>query len=302
MELRDPRRFGKRRSRSCGLRVQRVLCVSDACGACNGQDALACPLTRVRIADSEKVCATHGDGVEPKALPGRHRAVKNHVGSTGQHDMSTVEPQPVVAKPNLRWFQFSLRTLLVFVTLCAIACSWVAVKRQQEKQQREALARIEELVGSLSDPQDDKPSQQFSTSPFWDCDAFGFRYLGSLYLTGTRTTDSTLRQLKGLPELTRLHLDFTKVTDVGLENLKGLTQLAYLDLADTQITDAGLQHLGGLTQLKTLDLRRTRVTDAGLEHLTGLTQLRNLELYKTSVTHAGVAKLQQALPNCEIHK
>ena len=126
-----------------------------------------------------------------------------------------------------------LRTLLVFVTLCAIACSWVAVKRQQEKQQREALARIEELVGSLSDPQDDKPSQQFSTSPFWDCDAFGFRYLGSLYLTGTRTTDSTLRQLKGLPELTRLHLDFTKVTDVGLENLKGLTQLAYLDLADT---------------------------------------------------------------------
>jgi len=28
----------------------------------------------------------------------------------------------------LRWYQFSLRTLLVFVTLCAMACSWLGVK------------------------------------------------------------------------------------------------------------------------------------------------------------------------------
>ena len=50
-------------------------------------------------------------------------------------------------KPKLRWFQYSLRTLLVFVTLCAIACSWLAVKMQQAKRQREAVAVIEKLGG-----------------------------------------------------------------------------------------------------------------------------------------------------------
>ena len=35
--------------------------------------------------------------------------------------------------PKLRWFQFRLRTLLVVVTLCAVACSWVAVKMWQRE-------------------------------------------------------------------------------------------------------------------------------------------------------------------------
>jgi len=36
-------------------------------------------------------------------------------------------------KPTRRWFQYSLRTLLVLVTVCAIPCSWLGVKVQQAK-------------------------------------------------------------------------------------------------------------------------------------------------------------------------
>ena len=39
-----------------------------------------------------------------------------------------------------RRVQFGLRTLLVFVTLCAVVCSWLAVRIKQARRQAEAVA------------------------------------------------------------------------------------------------------------------------------------------------------------------
>ena len=51
--------------------------------------------------------------------------------------------------PKYRWLQFSLRMLLIVVTLCAIPCSWLGWKireadrlREQTKRQREAAGKI----------------------------------------------------------------------------------------------------------------------------------------------------------------
>ena len=77
-------------------------------------------------------------------------------------------------------------------------------------------------------------------------------------------------------------------------------EIARVDLNSTQISDAGLVHLAGLTSLRTLRLMDTQITDAGLVHLAGLTSLQGLFLEETQVTDAGVARLQEALPNCEI--
>jgi hypothetical protein len=49
-------------------------------------------------------------------------------------------------KSRLRWYQFRLRTLLVFVLLCAAASSWFAVKWRRAK---EAQARRAEAVRTL---------------------------------------------------------------------------------------------------------------------------------------------------------
>ena len=53
--------------------------------------------------------------------------------------------------------------------------------------------------------------------------------------------------------------------------------------------------------LESLDISGTGITDKGLEYLTGLTNLMTLHIYDTTVTPAGVAKVQEALPNCEIN-
>src|SRR5437868_11218571 len=45
-----------------------------------------------------------------------------------------------------RRVQFGLATLLVFVTLCAIVCSWLAVRIQQARRQAEVVAAIKERL------------------------------------------------------------------------------------------------------------------------------------------------------------
>jgi hypothetical protein len=45
----------------------------------------------------------------------------------------------------LRWYQFSLRTLLIFVTLFACVCSWFAVKMKEARRQKEAVVALEKL-------------------------------------------------------------------------------------------------------------------------------------------------------------
>ena len=67
-----------------------------------------------------------------------------------------------------------------------------------------------------------------------------------------------------------------------------------------KISDAGLADIKALTNLKTLNLAFTQITDAGLVHIKGLTSLRLLHLQGTQITAAGKAKLQEALPNCNI--
>jgi hypothetical protein len=43
--------------------------------------------------------------------------------------MTPQDTQPTALKSRLRWYQYRLRTLLVFVTLCAVACSCATVIR-----------------------------------------------------------------------------------------------------------------------------------------------------------------------------
>ena len=220
-------------------------------------------------------------------------------------------------KQKRRWFQFSLRALLVFVVLVSIGMSCVGVILQRTRAQREAVKAVRKVGGSveyagflqLVCPEwalmlfRDVVWVDVSNAGFGDA---GLEHLGGLTclkdlnLSGTQVTDAGLERLEELPYLTALDLSGTQVTDAGLEHLKGLNNLWRLKLDNTQVTGAGLEHLEGLTYLEWLYLDNTQVTDAGLEHLEGLTRLRTLDLYNTQVTTQGVKSLRQALPNCSM--
>ena len=76
--------------------------------------------------------------------------------------MSITEPQPAAPKPGRPWFQYSLRTLLLVVTLGAVLCSWLAVKMKEAEEQR--IARLQSLVAAARIAQRDWEQAQEADS------------------------------------------------------------------------------------------------------------------------------------------
>ncbi len=223
--------------------------------------------------------------------------------------------------PTRRWFQFSLRALLVFVTLSAIPCSWLAVKLREAKREEAAAAAFEKAGGYVV--WDEKcagtgvASRRLGRTFLCACCRSGVlwgdevkdgtlvhldatNHLQGLVLSTPNVTDAVLEHLQGLRELKKLGLYPTQVTDAGLEKIARFKQLETLALRGTQFTDAGLRKLAGLSKLQTLLLVDTNSTDAVLEHLQRMKQLNYVYLDRTRATAEGVKKLRQALPTCEV--
>jgi len=189
-----------------------------------------------------------------------------------------------------RWYQFSLRTLLLFVLVVGMALGWLGSKVRTIRTELHAVAEIQRMGGrsiyGLSGFSGDGVISNFATR-----------------LKRPNAFDSWLRGLLGAGPYgvtNGVWLNDTKITDADLAIVKSLPDLELLILDNTNITDNGLVHLASRRKLQTSTMRNTRVTDAGLKHLVGLTMLDDLNIKGTEVTDRGIRQLQEALPDCKI--
>ena len=196
-------------------------------------------------------------------------------------------------------FQFSIRSLLVVALAVALPSSWLAAEMRKAKTQKEAVAEIVKLGGTVSYdwqvPQHNPSPAPRPPGAAWLRAIVGEDFFADVVYASFQnpmTKDSDLVNLKGLTALQVLSLAGTRVTDAGLVNIKGLTALEVLQLNGIQVTDAGLVQLQGLTALHALRLDGTQVTDAGLMHLQGLKALRELRLDGMQVGDAGLVNLK----------
>jgi hypothetical protein len=229
-------------------------------------------------------------------------------------------------KPKRRWYQFSMRTLLLVMLVLPTGVGWIGVRLNRARENWAAIATeqaaLEKAVTQNKNLNGhifvklarDKPwldSLFNDPGEDWYCHFVGGSTLGdaglehlkalprlqNLWLRGTKVTDAGLKHLERLPHLRRLELDDTGVTDAGLEHLEGLTNIECLVLGGGNFSDTGLEHLKGMTNLKSLTLRYANITDAGPKHFSGLTSLRELTLeytsfnYWTSITDAELMHL-----------
>lgn len=209
--------------------------------------------------------------------------------------MSIVNSQPNPTSPRLRWFQFSLRTLLLFVLLVSIGMSWVAVRMQKAKKQREAVEAIEKLGGAVSYDYQVDQAGQFTdktepAGPAWLREVLGQDFFANV-VAAQVNTDSGMEKLKAFPHIQSLQI-VGAVTDAGMKHVKGLSQLRELLLQGVPITDAGVAHVEDMSELRTLDLAATRITDHGLEHFKGLRQLQLLSIWGNQITDTGLGCLK----------
>lgn len=197
--------------------------------------------------------------------------------------MPDIDSQPV-PKPRLRWCQFGLRSLFLVMLLACLGMSWIGVKMQRARKQREAVEAILRLGGEV--------------------------------VYDYEVVDGSRGMIQGGP-LEQIH-GAQPSSPKWLRSLLGdyfFTDVVRVTLHRPRLTDADLQHVKGhleaLTHLQELWLLDTRMTDAGLEHLKGLTQLHWLTVEDgcgdyggystpTPATNEGRKRVQQALPNCNI--
>ena len=53
------------------------------------------------------------------------------------------------SRPNLRWYQFSLRSLLLLMLATSLVMGWVSTTMLEARRQKEAVEAIEKLGGSV---------------------------------------------------------------------------------------------------------------------------------------------------------
>jgi hypothetical protein len=62
-----------------------------------------------------------------------------------------------------------------------------------------------------------------------------------------------------------LHLNYTQITDTGVKHLISLGDLTYLNLVGTSISDDGLAYLSEMPKLKDIFVYRTKITAEGVQ-------------------------------------
>lgn len=230
-------------------------------------------------------------------------------------------------KPRRRWFQFSLRSLLVLVTVFAV---WLGLQVNRANRQRRAVEAISAMGGQFSydyQRQPKRPSPFPSAAaalgiadplphsynlkaeppgPAWLRKLIGAHYFIApvrLRINDQRVVDEDgLRYLRDLSHLEELSLGTFALRPQDLDHLKNLTKLRLLQLGIMLEDDAGQWDFDALSrfrELRVLSASGSYLKGSDLAHLRAATDLRQLFAYRTEINDEGLAHLK-GLKNLEM--
>jgi hypothetical protein len=200
-----------------------------------------------------------------------------------RNDNAAMDAEP---KRKRHWYQFSLRTLLIFTLVLAIACAFLARRVGLKRRERQAVEAIVKAGGQV---QFDYQRGKFvggnfpaisPPGPAWLRSALGDNFFSDVFaITYQKIPDAEplLANVGMFPQLESLNISFSSIDDAALDRLTSLSELKSLWLVDTKIDDSGLQHLKRFTNLTYLNVTGTKVTRDGVQHFRDA--MRTCEVY-----------------------
>ena len=202
--------------------------------------------------------------------------------------------------------RYSVRGLLIVVTLLCFVMGWFAIRMRHAQEQ---AAAAKELKAGIVVVGYDYMLDTHGDYTGSDMPPVGFlrRWLGNDFFSNVvrveypagKLPKCGLTPLDNVWGLRLLSLRGTKVADADFSTnaLKGLQSL---DAAFTDITDAAVDRLAVLSRLQSLDLSGTQITDASLEKLTACPKLRYLTLRDTLTSESAIQRLRQHKPLIDV--
>jgi hypothetical protein len=210
-------------------------------------------------------------------------------------------------RPRRRWLRYSLRTLLVFITVFGV---WLGIKVDQARRQKRAVEQLlasgvqvgykHQYVNGSFDPSIElnvpKWAQGLCGEDFFQTvTGVGFapRDIAPLgnpeEQTAHKVTSADLACLADLPRLERLGFYNVNFDEDASEFLRAIKSLKGASFVRTNVGDELLRQLSHSRRLEWLDVSGPRVSDDGLVALSGLSTLKRLGLDHTATGDRGLA-------------
>lgn len=188
---------------------------------------------------------------------------------------------------------FKLRTLLIVVTLCALALGGWRWYTESYRQARIAMDELADLRAQCET--EDVVFPGWARWLPWTRDCAKITRLSNYFMgpisqqyamsttmelrpKNRNLDDRVLKVCGRVNTLERVDLPYIKITDDGIASLAHMHSLRVLRLDSAPITDDGLARLRRLTKLQVLDLGHSRITDSGLADLQQMRELSDLTI------------------------
>jgi len=198
------------------------------------------------------------------------------------------------------WQRFSLRGLLLVMTLCCVLLGVWAAYVEPYRVQGSIMAMVGKLNGSYETELEQGAAwQRWLVTTALGNDRF-VRVTG-VDLSATAANDATLAEVGRLRGLEELKLDRSRITDRGLASLRGLEKLRVLSLRYCQISDDGLAAVETLPRkLEELALTGARITDASAAWFEGRS-ITDLFIRWTDITDDGARRIDSLMARGAVH-
>ena len=163
-----------------------------------------------------------------------------------------------------RWYQFSLRTLMIFTLVVAVACAWLGRAFHHAAEEEALIDAAQKMEGRV---------EIAYSGPEW----IAFVYPRRLQ-----------RRVIGLSFDLSCYDD---PRDDLLSCLAGFRELQWLDLGSVPIDEEGLRYVGRMDQLTRLISTNSSITEARAVQLAQLPDLQELNLSDCHIDNAAIRKL-----------